>query len=182
MLRFRLCDDLSGLLDRSAPGQPAMAPNSSTSCFVILFPVISCSWIYSNLWPVQCPPAVCQSPRHSNHVLDGLVVPSSLQFQSSDFRSSEGPFCNSNETFCAVVSRFNPHSELVSGIIFMDSVEMCHTYTFPAHGSNSCDGFLPCTLLEWRPFWHLDRMLPAWPSKHGRAGEPSLSSSCVMLI
>ena len=36
-----------------------------------------------------CIPSVCPPPRHSNHPVDGLFVPSALRCQSSDFATSE---------------------------------------------------------------------------------------------
>ena len=53
--------------------------------------------------------------------------------------------------------------------------------TFSPNGTNSCVGFLPCSLsnvvFPSRPFWHLDRMHPACSTNHGMTGESSLSGS-----
>ena len=65
------------------PAHPTVAPNSSTFCFVM---PCSCkwqwwdgNWIFANFWLVHCPPAVCQPPPHSNH-----IVTSGLRFRPSD--------------------------------------------------------------------------------------------------
>ena len=89
------------------------------------FPLDSCflkrqrrDWngVHSNFWSVHCPPAVCHSPRYSNHAVDCFRVPSVLRFQSPDFMSSEHTICNPGETLCAVVSHSKPNSVLISGV------------------------------------------------------------------
>ena len=35
-------------------------------------------------------------------------------------------------------------------ILFMGYVEICFANTFSKNGTNSCDGFLPCSLSNWR--------------------------------
>ena len=77
------------------------------------FPLDSCTFewqwrngngIFSNFWSVHCPFSVCHSPRHSNCVVDGVLVPSALTFQPSDFTSSEHAICSFNETPSTVVA------------------------------------------------------------------------------
>ena len=55
----------------------------------------------------------------------------------------------------------------------------------PAPFSPNGVGYLPCNLSNGvrpsRPFWHLDKMLPACSTNHGKIGESSRSSSCVQL-
>ena len=83
-----LCNDLSGLvhvfvLDRVAP----WASHSGSELINIFlchsFTLNSCSlkwqwwdktWVYANFGHIHYPPAVCQSPRHSNHTVDGFFV------------------------------------------------------------------------------------------------------------
>ena len=86
--------------------------SSSTFLLFDSCPLIWCSckrycrdgnWINTNFWPVHCPPAVCQSHRHT--------VPSGLRFQSSDFTSSEHTVCITHEAFCTVASHSEPYFE-----------------------------------------------------------------------
>ena len=132
--------------------------------------------VHSNFWSVHCPLPVCHSPRHSNRTGDGFCVPSALRFQSSDFANTEYTICIPYETFCAVVSHPKPNSVhwYLGLILFAGSVVICFASTFSPNGTDSCVGFLPCSLSNGifpsRPFWHLDRMHPACSTNHGRTG------------
>ena len=98
---------------------------------------------------LACPLPTCQAAKQSNHTVDGLLVPSALRFQSSDFTCSERTLCTSNETFCTVVSS-EPHSEvLYLGFgLLIGAVEICLANTLSPNGTNSCDRFLPCSLFQ----------------------------------
>ena len=57
----------------------------------------------------------------------------------------------------------------------------CLASTFSPNGTNSCVGFLPCSLSNGVLPSRLFRMHPACSTNHGVTGESSLSGSCVVL-
>ena len=73
----------------------------------------------------------------------------------------------------------------LGSILFNGSDDIGLASTFSSHGTNSCVGFLPCSLSNGvrpsRPFWHLHKMLPACSTNHGKIGVSSRSSSCVQI-
>ena len=80
--------------------------------------------VHSNVWSVHCPSAVCQSPRCSNFIVGGFLVPSALRFQSSDFASSGHTICIPNQTLCTVRSPNQMPNLQLGFILLIGSVEI----------------------------------------------------------
>ena len=115
---------------------------------------------------VYCSLAICRPPRHSNHTVDGLFVPSALRLQTFDFTSTEHSFYNSNETHRTVVARFTFR------ISYPGFVEICVATTFLTKRDELLSRFRAMQSLDGvctsRPVWSLDRMLPACSANGGR--------------
>ena len=90
-------------------------------------------------------PLVCQPPRHSNLIVDGLFV-SSARSNLLISRASQHTVCITNEAICTIV----PHSEPDFRTCLWDAfcswvlLTSASPHSSP-NGTNSCDGFLPCS-------------------------------------
>ena len=111
------------------------------------------SEVHSSVWSVNCPSAVCHSPKYSNYVVDGFFVPSAVSFQYSEFTSSEYTICVSNDITHTLVSHSMPNPEhFLSG---MHSVYWISGDLFCQHFPTKWDKLL-CRLLATQPFkWRL---------------------------
>ena len=130
-----------------------------------------------------CPMSTCSTPfTMVTASLSHLLCGSNLLISRALNKPSELPVKHSTPLF--LMPSQNPN--LCLGLIlFNDCEDICLASTVSPNDTNSCVGFLPCNLSNGvrpsRPFWNLDKMLPACSTNHGKIGESSLSSSCVQL-
>ena len=106
LLRFRRSAPTGVVLRHSSvltlmalqPGRPAVVPQASMSVLVILTKHWWWwQWVHLCQRPVRSPLAVNNSPRDSDHIVDGLFVPPLKLFNPPDFACSED--CSSENSF-----------------------------------------------------------------------------------
>ena len=136
------------------------ASNSGSELFDVLLadssPLDSCTFkwqwqvwdrIHSDFWSVLCPPAILTASL--SHLLCGsnLLISRALKTQSAF------PMRHS-----ALLLRMPSqiHNLYLGFVLFMGSVEIRFANAFSPSGTNSCDGFWPCSLTNGfspsRPF------------------------------